>query len=122
MKLDDLAAHGRRYKTLGDEIAALEVERKEVSKRITDELLRRSATTVTHGGVTITTSSRRVGFDVEVLRERLRPGVFRAVTTLNVDSDALFEQIKAGKATQGDAFAAERRSRSFPKVTLGEAA
>lgn len=118
MKLDELAHAGRLYKELGDRITALESERRQVSKTITDELARRKATSIEHAGTVVTLSSRRIGYDVDELRARLRPGVFRAVTTLAVDPDALQEQVKAGKATSEDLQAAERRSRPFPKITL----
>lgn len=123
MNLTELAADGLRYREIGEEIGRLMAERDEVGARLIAELGRRKADSlVGAGGVVVTTTSRRIGFDVDKARELLRPGVFRAVTKLEVDGDLLEEQRKAGKVGVDVVKAIERRSKQFPKVTPPKAA
>jgi hypothetical protein len=123
MTLTELAEKARRHKALGAIATNAEAERRTLGEEIIAELDRRKIPeSRTIGDVTITRSSRRTGYDVEALRERLSAGAFRAVTVPCVDTRALDRHIKDGKVSAEAVTAAERRSAAFPKVTIAEAA
>lgn len=117
MNNTELADVALRQKLLGSEIERLKSERELLSASIVKELGRRKRASVEVGSVTITLSSRRTGYSVADLKKRIDAAVFKRVTKLEVDGEAIKAEIKAGTISAKDAAAVEIRSRSFPVIT-----
>lgn len=122
MNLTEIAHKARRHHQLGQQIKALETEQEAIGDELVAELARRRRDSLPVEDVTVTRTSRVYDYEAEVLRERLKPAVFRRVTKLKVDAKALRAEIKAGKATDADLQAAAKRSRVYPVVTFVDAA
>lgn len=122
MNLTEIAHKARRHHQLGQQIKALETEQEAIGDELVAELARRRRDSLPVEDVTVTRTSRVYDYEADILRERLKPAVFRRVTKLKVDAKALRAEIKAGKATDADLQAAAKRSRVYPVVTFVDAA
>lgn len=118
----DVVDIARRYERRRLEIKALE-DLQELDKQLLmAEFAHRGGTTsITHAGVTVTRKSNlRPRWLVDVARDRLRPAVFRRVTTLRLDPKALLDERDAGRISDEDleAISAATETKPWPVVTL----
>lgn len=120
MNLSEFAHKARRHHQLGRQIKVLEDEQSSLGDELVAELDRRRRDSLPVEDVTVTRTSRVYDYEAEVLRERLKPAVFRRVTKVKVDARALRSEIKAGRASDEDLEAAAKRTKAYPVVTFVE--
>jgi len=111
----------RRHADLKAQAKELAADADAVRDEIVAELLSRGAKAVERDGVKVTLVQREKRiFDVDALKARIKPALFRKVTSTVVDLAAVKRERDAGRLSDDDVFNTSIVEVSTPYITVTE--